>query len=340
MPSEYHHLSYILFRLDSEETPILAARCPEDERFSEGVNLIQALRLDEEAQLYLFRPTAEPPMIVQSCMGVGVLDKRYRGQAGVGIYWHVHGRPDSLARLINHGVLGNPEGGTYSLSRGIADVAGEARREDVSAYPILNDAWGVIDRIPGEWALCDERGCLYATTLLQLMRDMADFAGCRLMPIENVQPDGGPVARIQCRRPELLEILLFCLLTEVQTYSLTGEAFYRIGALGNLEGEGLALDLSYPIEKTQKTCTRLEQIHRHLTRVADLGGLEMHAKVSRPQWGGIKQGEPYEVHIALEWTRDPAVLPTSDLKAEIPFEKDLFSSDGNGTEGSESFYDE
>ena len=316
MPLEYHHLSFVIFRTDCEDAMVLAARCPEMGMFSAGQNLINALKLDGEAQGYIFRSAVEPPMFVQTYMGVGILDKRYQNHAGLGVYWHLHGQPESLARLINSGVLGNRDGGGHLVSQGVAAVKGKARLEDGPAYQVLTDAWSVIDRTPGEWAICDAEGRMYGAELLRAMTDMAGFVGCGL----RYSPGEEPVGRIKCRRPILLEALLLCLLTEAKTYAANAEATCVLRALGNIEGEGLALEFRYALENPQRYEAELDVIHRHLRRVGDLSGLEIQAEVIRLKRGERQLGKLPEMRIALEWIRDPAVLPTSDLKADVSFE--------------------
>ena len=315
-PSKYHRLSYILFRTDAEDTPILAARCPEPAKFSAGQNAINALRLDEEAQQYLFSSKDQPPMVVQTYVGVGVLDKRYQGHAGMGVYWHLSASPDSLAKLINCGVWGDPNNGGFLISEGIASVKGGAGRGDMAAYPVLIDAWNVVDGLSGEWATCDSNGCMYAAELRSFLENLAGFVECGL----TLTLADESIHRIQCRRPVLLEALLLCLLTEVRTHSATGRVSCTLGTVGGTDEAGLALEMRYPVVEPAKIRTTLESVHRHLGRVGDLGGLSLQAEICPPKWGERQSGGLSSVRITLEWLRDPAVLPTSDLKADIPFD--------------------
>ncbi len=316
MPEIFHYLSYILFRTDSEEARIVAARCPDTAGLTAGASLIDALKLDAEAQSYLFDGAGDrPPLVVMTAVGLGVLDMRYDGHAGLGVYWHIHGRPDGLARLINSGVLGAPNGGAFRISQAVAEVNGEILRRDAPSYRALVDGWGTLDRPAGQWAKCDVNGCLYGSDLCDFMAKLADFAGCGWLQIQREET----VGRIKCRRPVLLEALLLCLLTEVGTYATISEAVCRVGTLGNLDGEGLVLELSYPLEKIDKHREQLEVIHRHLGWVCELGGLELHAEVVPLRRGEKQAGKLPQMRITLEWLHDPVVLSTSDLKAKIRF---------------------
>ena len=316
MPEIFHHLSYILFRTDSEEAQIVAVRCPDPAGITAGASLIDVLQLDAEAQVYLFGGNGNrPPLVVMTAVGLGVLDMRYDGHAGLGVYWHIHGRPDGLARLVNSGVLGDPNGGTYRISRAVAAVNGEILRRDAPSYHALADGWGALDRPAGQWATCDGNGRLYGTELCDFVSKLAEFAGCGWLQIQRDEHAG----RIKCRRPVLLEALLLCLLTEVSTYASVSEAVCRVGTLGHVDEEGLALELAYPLEKADKYCDRLEAIHRHLGWVCELGGLELHAEVVPLRRGERQAGKLPQMRITLEWLHDPVVLSTSDLKAKIRF---------------------
>ncbi len=311
-----HHLSYILFRTDSEETGVVAARCPDMYYFSVGQNLIDLLSLDEEAQSYLFDSSSEStPLVVRTRVGVGILDKRYESHTGLCVYWHIHGRPEALARLVNLGAMADLSVGAYRISAALRAMRGDLKKTDMPSYHALQDAKEQMRRALDRWPACDGNGCVYRRDLCDTMEGMADFVGCRLVP--DLAEDAP--ARVQCRRPLLLEGLLLCLLTEARTYSATGEAVYRMSTLGGREGEGLFLELSYPIAKTERYAAALAMLHRHLNWVSDLGGLDLHAEEVPLRYGEGKTGKLPQIRITLEWLHDPAVLATSDLKAKIRF---------------------
>lgn len=311
-----HHLSYILFRTDSEETGVVAARCPDMYYFSVGQNLIDLLSLDEEAQSYLFDSSSEStPLVVRTRVGVGILDKRYESHTGLCVYWHIHGRPEALARLANLGALTDLSVGAYRISSAVRAMKGDLKKTDMPSYHALQDAKSHMNRVSGYWPACDGGGCLYRRDLCDAVERLADFVGCRLVP--DLAEDAP--ARVRCRRPLLLEGILLCLLTEVQTYSASGEAVYRMSTLGGRDGEGLALEFSYPIAKTERHTADLAMLHRYLNRVSDLGGLDLHAEEVPLRYGEGKTGKLPQIRITLEWLHDPAVLATSDLKAKIRF---------------------
>lgn len=311
-----HHLSYIMFRTDSEETGVVAARCPDMYYFSAGQNLIDLLSLDEEAQSYLFDSSSEStPLVVRTRVGVGILDKRYENHTGLCVYWHIHGKVEALARLVNLGAMTDLSVGAYRISSALRAMKGEIKKTDMPSYCALQDAKSHMNQFLESWPTCDGSGCLYRRDLCDAVERLAEFVGCRLLADS---AEDAP-ARVRCRRPLLLEGLLLCLLTEVKTYSATGDAAYRLGTLGDMEGEGLSLELSYPISKSERCYESLEMLHRHLRWVSDLSGLDLDAEVVPLRYGEGKSGKLPQIRITLEWLRDPVMLATSDLKAKIRF---------------------
>ena len=314
----YHHLSYVLFRTDANDTMILGARCPDPKRFPVGYQLTDVLQLDEGTQNYLFSPSTRRPIFAQTNLGVGILDMRYHLQAGFGIYWHIHADPDSVARLVNYDVLGDPDRENYVISRGVAEVGKRVRASDVPCYEILQDVWRVVGPGEGAWITRNTSDCIYGEDLARLLERMAIFVGCRLTRGEHTM--GG--VRILCRRPALLEACLLCLLTEVATHSADGEARYEVGSLENVDGAGLAMELRYSIAHTPTRDARLDIIHRHLLRVADLGGLLVFSSEIPLKYGEKKQGKLPQMRINLDWLYDPTVLASSDMKADPKLRRD------------------
>jgi hypothetical protein len=315
-PEIYHHLSYILFRTDSENAEIVGARCPDTLGRIFGESVSDVLELDDEARAYLFEGGhALPPLLVKTALGLGVLDQRYDGHAGIGVYWHIHGRANSMARLINSGVLGSAEGCSYRISRSVADVGDAVRSRDMPSYGVLADAWSVLDAPSAAWARCDERGCMYGRELEKWLGKLAQFAGCTW---RSDVADG--VAKVKCSRPVLLEALLLCLLTEAYESSTTRQVSGEISALGGIDGEGLALTMTFPVEKLERVQMRVDSLQRHLGWVSELGGISLHVQSVPLRKEGKLAGKTMpEVRITLEWLHDPAVLSTSDLKAKIRF---------------------
>ncbi len=329
MAKAYCHLSYLLFRTDSEAAEIVAARCPDMVTFSAGRGLIDALGLDEEARAYVFSAGEyEAPLVVMTDVGLGVLDKRYDAHAGLGIYWHLHGRPDGLARLLCGGVLGNADRGRYRISRRVMEAAGSETSaltaEDLPSYRALLDGWPILaGEVPGAWAKSDLDGCMGAEGLGRMVEELAEFAGCGL--VREAFGDDGGAERLRCPRPALLEILLLGLLTEARNESATREAVCRIGTIE--ETGMLTMELRYPVEDTsgsRRDKNRGEAVlaglHRHLGWVCELNGLKLQSEtLPRSHGKGFDEAYLTERRITLEWLHDPAVLSTSDLKAKIRF---------------------
>lgn len=320
MPLRYHHLSYIIFRSDSGDAAILGSRCPEPDRFAVGMNLVNALRLDEETQAYLFGPRAESPLVIKTAVGVGILDKRYHRYAGIGIYWHIHGETDALSRLVNSGVLGSAEGGRYSISRAVAAVKGKARYSDSPSYEALADAWSYLEIGPEERVRCDEKGCLYIDEVVRMAEDLASIVGCSLRWKWEEDSGGVPCRRVNCRYPVLLEAIMLCLLSEASTCSAADKVSGLVRPLGNEEGLGVVLELSYPVERPEKFTEEWDSVRRHVLRLGDLYGMAFRDEVIRLKRGERQAGKLPSREVILEWLYDPAVLPTSDLKAKTKLE--------------------
>lgn len=308
----HRHLSYVLYEADREGAPILTARCPEVDRFAPGRYLTEALELDEEGRVFLSDAYAKPRMlVVRSNVGVGILDQRYLRDAGVGIYWHLHGDPEVVALWIQNGVFGSPGEGRFGISGAVAAIKGRIKTWDVSLYKHLADVWRLVSRDPGSRIVCDGDGGVYVAELAHLLEQVAAFAGCRVMC------DGAAVGecRARCRHPALLEVVLLCLMTEVTRYARGGVGIYTLGALGGMEGEGLSLVLRYPLAGVDAQA-ELDLLHSYLNLAGELGGLELRGELDASSCGEWEGLGVTEMAVTLEWLRDPAVLSTTDLKAK------------------------
>ena len=314
---EFHHISFALFRTDSDEGIIVGARCPDMPRLAVGHSLPEAIGLDDEARRFLHEESGySRHLFVMTDMGVGILDKMYDRQAGLGLFFHIHGRSDSLARLLNHGVLNAVET-EYEISQSIREIGGEVTPWDMASYDALLDAFRALTAYPACTFLpVNERGDLYGSDLEDRMLKMAGFVGCGLHFSQQSQP-----SRVKCYRPPLLESLLLYLLTEARMASATREAACRISTLDGEDGGNLALTFRYPVEATvinSDLYTSLEKSHRHMTLVCELGGLILQSELHIPSRREIRQGNRLpEVCVTAEWQYDPAVLSTTDLKARI-----------------------
>ncbi len=318
----FHHISYILFRTDHGDAEIIGARCPDMKRFSVGSSLFDSLGLTDEAKQYLLTDhLGEAPLFVQTDMGVGLLSKRYDRHAGVGIYLHIHGRPDSLARLLNHGALGDLNSGVFGVSDRIRAVEGAVKEGDASSFEALSDAWSAMTAFLQGGFPTPIHDIVYRYQAESAIVHLAEFVGCEVKLIDG-NGSSVPVERMKCYRPMLLEVLLLCLLTEVRTCSATREAIIQLSSLGGEEEGNLTLSMRYPLEESilsDEAFPRIEQIHRHLAWVCELGGMELHTEIIKPRRHERAVGKLPELNLTLAWLSNPAVLSTSDLKAKIRF---------------------
>ena len=304
-------LSYVLFRADGGSAEIMGARCPEPERFPIGCPLTDRLRVDEDALEFLFSYGEPSLMFIRSDLGVGVLDTRYSRACGIGIYWHIHGDPEGLTRLINHGVLGGEN--EYGISRSVKGGSGRVRAQDVALYNVLVDSWRVLGGTPPLWVPQSENGWVYRGELNRALEKIAIFVGCPVTWEEGDSFEG----QGRCPRPQWLEVCLLYLLTEAKTFSADGQLICRAGTLGNLDGEGLSLRFRYSVEDPRAYHEATEGIHRYFEQVGELYGMDFHAETVLPGRGERQKGILPEVRVHLDWLRDPTVLPTSDIKAEV-----------------------
>ena len=308
---DFHCISYVIFRNDFGRMTVIGARCPDMASFSFGANAVNALGLDEESQSFLLGNEVGPRLLaVRTKVGLGFLDKRYDGHTGVAVYWHVHGHGDSLARMINNGILGSIQRELCGVSQAVQAIEGDVSNRDATYYEALARAWHIIGRRPGEWT-SHQRGLVYRSEIRDLLEEMSSFVGCGL----RLEEWEAAAARIKINRPVLLEAVLLCLLTEARICSATRDVTCRLGSVGDRDGERMTMELCYPLEESYRGQMYPDALHRYLEVVTDLGGLSMQASVQEDARGA-------EVQLILEWLRDPAVMPTSDLKARVRFQYD------------------
>ncbi len=318
MAEAYRHISYALFRTDRDEGLILGARCPDMLRLAVGESLPAAVGLDEEALQFLREESGcRSSLFVMTDLGIGILDKRYDRHGGIGLFLHIHARPESVARMLNRGTLGHRDAGICEISQAIREVQGEVTSADVLSYDALYDAFRAYTAYPiGSYFPVDENGDLYGVDLKDQMLKMAEFVGCGL----NMEEE--PLPRcIKCYRPLLWEALLLSVLTQVRMASATRTADCRITTIDGEENRNVALSIWYPIETSMlngDTHRRMEEVDRHLAWICELGGINLQTEVRMPTRSEKRMGKLLpEVHITAEWLHDPAVLSTTDLKAKI-----------------------
>lgn len=328
----FHHLSFTLFRTDLAFGTVVSARVPEAGALAVGDHLPAKLGLSDEAIQYLNRTdTDQPPMFVLTSLGLGILSKKYDRCAGLGLYFHVHCHPESGARLLNNGAFGSPDGGMFLVEARVSAVTGPVTRSDERSYAALLDAWQTVNA--GRDLLPATRDEVWVEDIRAAIEAMADFVGCEITfaadsewgasenhGIGNLSASQS-VRRVKCYRPLLLEAMLLYLLTEIRHLSLTRGATCTIGSSDGGEAMPLAMALRYRLDvRIPQTELLLVSNHRtHMGHVADFGGLCLQTSLL-PAWeSGVPDlsQEREEQEITLEWLFDPAVLPSSDLKAYL-----------------------
>ena len=314
MAEAYRNMSFILFRTDSDSTEILGSRCPGGKEFSVGKSFLAAMEAEEDVIRYLESSESHPlPLFVETRTGIGILLKNYDLCAGIGVYLQIHESPTALARLLRGGAL-TGYGREYRISDSIPDC-GEVRRQDGLAFGTLLDAWTAVRTYAQRGSLICTRdnGMVFCSDLQNAVSAMAAFTGCASTWEET---DG--LGWVRCYRPPLLEALLLCLMAEAHSMSADGTLICRVGASG--EERRMLLELSYAIHPKQRHTVAYRycmEARRHLEWVAELGGLELHGAVSHAS-RHEKSGDTLSCEVfSLEWLRDPALMPTGDLKAGL-----------------------
>lgn len=319
MAPVFHHLSYALFDTYEPGYPVMAARCPvtcllEDRDGN--------LCLPEEAVADLTEHdsagTAQGalPYLFLTPTGLGVVTRLYERVAGVGVYWHIHVKPRVAARLLNSGALGDPDGGRFVLAPSVRAEGEQVRASDEAAYDHLVDAWQAMEDIRRGLLSVNDRGMIRLDELARVVEDMAAFAGCGLTLSTTVAQAHG-VETVACYRPQVLELLLLYIFTQVRTYGATRACTVELGTLGNRDGGNLSFVLQYVPESHLITDRVRDTLLAHFDRWALLGELNGLAVTYIPR----PPHRPYErqdklppEQVALEWLTDPAVLPSGDLK--------------------------
>ena len=322
MDEGYHRVSYVLFRSDGGEARILTGRCPDVQGMRSGESLIRAAGLCEEARTYLTRGD-EVPLWVRTKWGVGLLDRRYERHTGIGILWHIHGNPEALACMICENMGCGSEMAHWGISRRIREDADACKQCDEISYGAFAEACRVFAGIEiGRSVPIGTDGSVYGDDLLALVRDMAGFAGCALS-VEDAR--NSAIRRVRCYSLPLLESLLLYLLTEARNESATRDAVVRMSAAGDEDGGNLILEIRYPVEKSGHTATARggswDDNHRYITVVSEFGGAAFFTEICPLSRRDPLHRELAEARITLEWLTDPALLPTTDLKAFLQLQE-------------------
>lgn len=321
MSSAYHRMSYALYRFDSDFGRVVATRNPQRSLLAEGDYIQDRLELSDEAIAYMTdRYYARAPLFVLTKAGIGLLSNRYGLTAGMGLYLHIHTRPDSAARLINSGALGYGNGVDFEVSRQIEAYGAVPLPKDESAYPALLDAWQAVRASAEPLFKTDGEGGISLDSLRRGLQRLSAFVGVELAftlrkPSVGRIPD--PMTRVKCYRPLLAEGLLLYLLTEMRSNSATRGGVCRFELPEERGRDGMALTLHYPVDPAVGSSDDWHRRvwHSHVARIGELGGLAVwfpHEPLLPRADGGFP-----EWAVTLDQLLDPSVLASSDLKAPI-----------------------
>ena len=325
MASSFRRMSFALFRTDGDVGRIMAVRTPDREMLGIGRRIQDQLALCPDALAYMTRPYGgEAPLFVLTRTGIGVLSSRYRLAAGLGLYLHIHTKPDAAARLINRGVLGVPDGMAFSVTEEIRQMGDTVTARDESSYSALLEAWEAVRLGKDGVFTVDGAGSLPLYRLREGIAKLADFVGCGLTFTlsKEAYGHGDPRgASVKCYRPAAFEAVLLCLLAEVRERSATRRGVCRLDPCPHGR-EGLALTLRYPLypDETSDGADFARGVHDYLTAVGETWGLDLYAPArltpSR-EVNGLS-----DVTVTLDWLLDPAALATSDIKARLALARD------------------
>ncbi len=223
MEAAFGRISYALFRTDAAYGQVLAARFPDRELLDAGDLMQMKLRLSDEAIGYLLHAGPfQEPLFVMTEAGLGILSKRYDAAVGVGLYLHIHCRPEAGARLLCAGALGEATGASFSLSRRVWQIGreGSVSSKDTESFGALLTAWRMVQSFGDLSYSVGENGLIRLSSLTDVWAHWAAFAGCGLqLPVGADRGMGEGFLR--CCRPLVLEALLLYLFTEARTWSTT-----------------------------------------------------------------------------------------------------------------------
>ncbi len=321
MSADYHRMSYALYRFDGDFGRVIATRNPDGGLLAEGDYIQDRLELSDEAMAYMTDcDRNRPPLFVLTKAGLGILSNRYGLTAGMGLYLHVHTRPDSGARILNSGAFGYGNGADFGVSEKIRSMGAELLPRDTNAYSALLEAWQGVLWGAKPLLKTESDGSITLTELRTAIRKLAAFVGVELSFTLPKPPDGTlphPHTRVKCYRPLMTEGLLLCLLTEMRTRSATRGGVCRFELPEKQGRDGMTLTLRCPVDPSMDTSAeQLRQIwHSHMTRVGEQGGMDVWFP---PQWLPPRaDGDLPEWAVTLDQLLDPSVLESSDLKARL-----------------------
>ena len=310
---DFHSMSFVLFRTDSDFGRVMAARVPDVRTVRVGSNLLDLLELSEEALAYISdKREATRPLLVMTKLGLGILWGRYTLSAGLGLYLHIHAKPISAARLVNR--MGNPAG--MLVSARVREAGSAVTAKDEASYRPLMEACEAIQSAPPSLFPVDAHRRISLAELRESMGRMAAFVGCDLTFTLRRKHSNHPInlhTRVGCYRPLLLEAVLLCLLAEIRDQAATRGGVCCLELPDETSHEGLTLTLRYPVLPDAKPQTR--DFRSHLVSASALAGLDLYPFPELISPRG--EDELAQQSILLDWLYDPTLLQTADLKARL-----------------------
>lgn len=321
MSPDFHRMSYALYRTDGDFGRVIATRNPDRTVLAEGDYIQDRLELSGEVLAYMTDcGRVRSPLLVLTKMGIGILSNRYSLEAGMGLFLHIHTRPDSAARILcaGEGRYGNRA--EFALCEEIRNAGTRLLPRDEIAYSALLEALEAVLAGARPLFTVDGDGGITLAALRDGIRKLAAFAGMNLTftlrkPADGILPDLR--ARVYCYRPVMTEGLLLCLLTEMRVLSATRGGVCRFELTDMRDRMGMALSLRYPIAPSASVSDEAFRSawHSHMTRVSEEGGMDLWfppAFMASRADGGLP-----EQTILLEQVLNPSVLESSDLKARL-----------------------
>lgn len=321
MSPDFHRMSYALYRTDGDFGRVIATRNPDGAVLTEGDYIQDRLELSGESLAYMTDcERIRPPLLALTKTGIGILSNRYSLAAGMGLYLHIHTRPDSASRILRSGAAGYGNGADFELCEEIRNAGEKLLSRDESAYPALLDALEAVLAGASPLFRTDRDGGITLVELRDGIRKLAAFAGVGLTFTLRKPTHGGfpdPLARVRCHSPLMTEGFLLCLLTEMRALSPTRGGVCRFELSDSPDRDGMALSLRYPVEPSAVPSDEALRSawHSHLTRVGEQGGMDLWFLPEL--WQSRADGGLRERMILLEQVRNPSVLESSDIKARL-----------------------
>ncbi len=327
---------------------ILAARSPDESLWRVGIRLPDLTDLTPDAYRFLLtgrfppptpsedpRPTEDPArpepgsLFVWTRTGLGLLSRCFARTADLGLLVHLHVDPLSGARLLTGSDMHRPGNGC-ALSSRIRCVTDPPTERDMPTFTVMNDARMIVRPIRDGFARAPQLppGQPAAVPIAAISR-LASFVGCTLTleldghPVmlpetffepEHVCLESSVVDGLVCHSPNVLELLLLGLFSEVRTCARHRTATCRMTSGRLWAAPSLLLDYDPVPTLTPLELDALLDLRAYLAQMADRHGMALSAT---PVPLASFDLHPLRQIVALDWLADPTLLPTSDLKTRL-----------------------